>query len=215
MTSYGSTSLRVLQTASGKKLFHNPDEEQDHKYGNVVIQGGDITLNVTDDGLNAAGGMDGSGFGKRSDTFTQSGDTPSIVISGGSVSITASGDGIDANGTLEIAGGTVTVSGPTYGDTSVLDYDRSGTISGGTFVGTGASGMAQTFSNSAQGVISVNVGSQSVGTKITLADGNGTVILSHIPTLDYEIVILSSPAVKSGESYTLSVGNTTQNVIAK
>ena len=31
----------------------------------VVIQGGDITLKATDDGLNAAGGMDGSGFGIR------------------------------------------------------------------------------------------------------------------------------------------------------
>lgn len=181
----------------------------------VVIQGGDITLKATDDGLNAAGGMDGSGFGRRNDTFAASGDTPSIVISGGSVGITASGDGIDANGTLEITGGTVTVSGPTYGDTSVLDFDITGTISGGTFIGTGASGMAQTFTAGTQGVISVNVGSQSAGTKITLTDGSGDVILSHTPTLDYEIVILSSPAVKSGESYTLSVGNTAQNFTAK
>lgn len=108
----------------------------------VVIQGGEITLTATDDGLNAAGGIDGSGFGKRGDTFAQSGETPSIVISGGSVDVTAFGDGIDANGTLEITGGTVTVSGPAYGDTSVLDYDISGTITGGTFIGTGASSMA-------------------------------------------------------------------------
>lgn len=181
----------------------------------VVIQGGDITLKATDDGLNAAGGVDGSGFGRRNDTFAVSGDTPSIVISGGNVSVTASGDGIDANGTLEITGGTVIVSGPTYGDTSVLDFDITGTISGGTFIGTGASGMAQTFTAGTQGVISVNVGSQSAGTKITLTDGSGAAILSHTPTLDYEIVILSSPAVKSGESYTLSVGNTAQNFTAK
>lgn len=181
----------------------------------VLIQGGDITLKATDDGLNAAGGVDGSGFGRRSDTFTASGDTPSIVVSGGSVSMTASGDGIDANGTLEITGGTVIVSGPSYGDTAVLDFDRSGTISGGTFIGTGASSMAQTFTGSTQGVIYVSVGSQSAGTQITLTDSRGSVILSHTPELDFEIVILSSPSIQSGESYTLSVGNTTQNFTAK
>ena len=181
----------------------------------IYIQGGDITLNATDDGLNAAGGMDGSGFGRRSDTFTTSGDTSSIVISGGSVRITASADGIDANGTLEITGGTVIVSGPTFGDTAVLDFDRSGTISGGTFVGTGSASMAQTFSSSTQGVISVNAGSQNAGTKITLTDSSSSVILSHTPELDFEVVILSSPAIQPGESYTLSVGNTTQNVTAK
>ena len=181
----------------------------------IGIQGGEITLKATDDGLNAAGGMDGSGFGRRNDTFTASGDTPSIVISGGTVSITASGDGIDANGTLEITGGTVIVSGPTYGDTAVLDFDQSGAISGGTFIGTGAASMAQTFTGGTQGVIAVNVGSQSAGTKITLTDGSGSVILSHVPELDFQIVILSCPAIQSGESYTLSVGNSVQSFTAK
>ena len=181
----------------------------------VIIQGGDITLKASDDGLNAAGGMDGSGFGRRNDTFTTSGDTPSIVISGGNVSITTSGDGMDANGTLEITGGTVIVSGPTYGDTSVLDFDITGTISGGTFIGTGAASMAQTFSGSTQGVISVNVGSQSAGTQITLTDDSGNAILTHTSELDFEIVILSCPAIQPSESYTLRVGNTTQNITAK
>lgn len=181
----------------------------------VLIQGGDITLEATDDGLNAAGGMDGSGFGRRNDTFTTSGDTPSIVINGGSVSITASGDGIDANGTLEINGGAVIVSGPTYGDTAVLDFDRSGIISSGTFIGTGASSMAQTFTESTQGVICVNAGNQSAGTKITLTDGSGNVILSHTPELDFEIVILSAPQIQAGVSYTLCIGNATQTITGK
>lgn len=228
--SNGSLSIQggTLELASGDDGIH-ADETVTILSGNlritdsyegiegqhVSIQGGDITLKASDDGLNAAGGMDSSGFGRRNDTFAASGDTSGIVISGGSVSITASGDGIDANGTLEFTGGTVIVSGPTYGDTAVLDFDRSGTISGGTFIGTGSASMAQTFTGSTQGVIAVNVGSQNAGTQITLTDDSGTVILTHTPTLDYEIVILSSPSVKSGESYTLSVGNTTQNLTAK
>lgn len=181
----------------------------------VAILGGEITLTAADDGLNAAGGMDGSGFGHRGDAFAQSGDPASIVISGGSVHITASADGIDANGTLEITGGTVWVSGPTYGDTAILDFDRSGTISGGTFIGTGASSMAQTFSDSAQGVISANVGTQSAGTEITLADSDGNVILSYTPELDFTAVILSSPEIQSGERYVLNVGGSTGTFAAK
>lgn len=198
-----SGSVRITESYEGIEGQH------------LDIRGGEITLTASDDGLNAAGGNDGSGFGFRGDIFAQSGDTPGIVISGGTVYITASGDGIDANGTLEITGGTVVVCGPTYGDTSVLDFDRTGTISGGTFIGTGAATMAQTFSGSTQGVISVRVGTQPAGTQITLTDPNGTVLLSVTPELDFEIVILSAPAMQSGESYTLSIGNTVQSLTAK
>lgn len=180
----------------------------------VRIQGGDITLKATDDGLNAAGGMDGSGFGKRSDTFAVSGDTPSIVISGGTVYISASSDGIDANGIIEMTGGSVTVCGPTQGDTSILDYDASCTISGGTFIGTGASGMTRGVS-SGQGTVSVNTGTQSAGTQITLTDSSGNVILSITPDLDYNSVILSAPQIQAGASYTLCIGNTPQAITAK
>lgn len=178
----------------------------------VAVKGGNIRLVATDDGINAAGGTDESGFGGRDDMF---GGPPgmgggssdgSIVIEGGTVAIQASGDGLDANGTLEISGGYVTVTGPTQGDTSTLDFDVSGIITGGTFIGTGASGMAQTFSGSEQGVIAIRSGSQPAGTTITLTDKNGNAILSHTPTLGFQVVILSSPAMIPGESYTLTVG---------
>lgn len=180
----------------------------------IYIQGGDITLKATDDGLNAAGGMDGSGFGKRGDTFTVSGNTPSIVISGGTVYISASCDGIDANGIIEMTGGNVTVCGPTQGDTSILDYDVSCTISGGTFIGTGASGMTRGVS-SGQGTVSVSTGTQSAGTQITLTDSSGNVIASFTPALDFSSIILSAPQIQTGASYTLRIGNATQTITAK
>ena len=71
---------------------------------------------------------------------------------------------------------------------------------------TGAKMLAQTFSDSGQGVISLSVGSQSAGTKIILSDKNGNVILEHSPELSYEIVILSLPELKKGEEYHLKVG---------
>ena len=121
--------------------------------------------------------------------------------------INSSGDGMDANGTLEISGGYTIVVGPTQGDTATLDYDKSATITGGTFIGTGAQGMAQTFSDSEQGVVAISVGNQSAGTKIVLKDKSGKTIIEHSPELNFAVVILSSPNIKKGESYTLTVGS--------
>ena len=184
----------------------------------ILVSGGDVSLISTDDGLNAAGGTDASGTtGGRDGMFGGnmfSAGNGSIVISGGSIDVTASGDGLDANGTLEISGGYVVVSGPTQGDTATLDYDTSAVISGGTFIGTGASGMAQTFSDSQQGVISVSVGNQSAGTEITLTDSNGATILAYTPELSFAVVILSSPDIISGETYTITVGTTSSEFTA-
>lgn len=173
----------------------------------VLVSGGNIRLVTTDDGLNAAGGTDSSGMGgyRGNDMFGGS-SNGSIVISGGSLYVNASGDGIDANGYLEITGGCTVVVGPTIGDTATLDYDTTATISGGTFIGTGSSMMAQTFSDSLQGVIAVSVGNQSAGTQITLTDEAGNPVISHTPELDFAVVILSSPDIIKGENYTITVG---------
>ena len=189
----------------------------------INVSGGDIKLVANDDGLNAAGGTDSSGTtGGRDGMFDGMGKGPggmggmggmslssngSIVISGGTLYINSSGDGLDANGTLEISGGHTTVVGPTQGDTATLDYDKSGIITGGTFIGTGASGMAQSFSGSEQGVIAVSVGSQPAKTTITLTDSKGKEIISYAPELSFQVVILSSPDIKSGDSYTITVGS--------
>lgn len=200
----------------------------------IKVSGGDIKLVASDDGLNAAGGTDSSGYGgtRGNDQFGggrggmaggmpegMGGNTPgamgggpssngSIVISGGKLYINSSGDGIDANGTLEISGGYTIVVGPTQGDTATLDYDKSATITGGTFIGTGASGMAQTFSDSKQGVVAVSVGNQSAGTQITLKDSNGNTLITHEPELSFAVVILSSPDIRKGETYEIHVGST-------
>ena len=138
----------------------------------------------------------------------------SIVISGGSLQINASGDGIDANGSVTISGGYTVVTGPTQGDTATLDYDVSAVITGGTFIGTGASGMAQTFSDSEQGVVSVSTGSQSAGTAVTLADQEGNTLITCTPEESFQVVILSSPDLVSGETYTITIGDASAEVEA-
>ena len=223
----------IFEIASGDDAFHadetltitsgtvNITESYEGLEGlHINVFGGDITLVASDDGLNAAGGTDQSGFGGMRGNDQFGGSRPngmggmgsgnsvgSITISGGTIHITASGDGIDANGTLTISGGYTTVCGPTKGDTATLDFDVSAVITGGTFIGTGASGMAQTFSDSEQGVIAVSVGNQSAGTQITLTDLDGNVVISHVPELSFGVVILSSPDIIKGETYTITVGS--------
>jgi len=188
----------------------------------IDVQGGDIKLKASDDGLNAAGGTDQSGTTGGRDGMFGGGGKPggmgghvglssnsngSIKVSGGNLYINSSGDGMDANGTLEISGGYTIVVGPTQGDTATLDYDKSATITGGTFIGTGAQGMAQTFSDSKQGVVALRVGNQSAGTNITLKDKSGNTIIEYAPELSFAVVILSSPDIVSGEAYTITVGS--------
>ena len=190
----------------------------------IDVRGGDIKLKASDDGLNAAGGTDQSGTeGGRDGMFGGGGkggrpggggfggmsgnSNGSIKVSGGNLYINSSGDGMDANGTLGISGGYTVVVGPTQGDTATLDYDTSAIITGGTFIGTGAAGMAQSFSDSGQGVIALQVGNQSAGTQIVLKDKNGNTVLEHTPELNFAVVILSSPELAKGETYTITVGS--------
>lgn len=210
----------------------------------LIVAGGKISLEASDDGLNAAGGMDSSGMGgnfggdfgggrpggRPGERPMDGADMPvemmaggmmsvgngSIVIKGGELYIKASGDGIDANGTLEITGGAVTICGPTRGDTATLDFDKTGTISGGTFIGTGASGgMAQTFSTSPQGIISVSVGNQSAGTTIIIKDSDGKELLNYAPVLDFGLIIFSHENLVKGDSYDITVGDYSTTFTAK
>ena len=91
-----------------------------------------------------------------------------VTVSGGTIRIDAGGDGIDSNGDLNVSGGETYVSGPTSDGDSALDYDGAATVTGGTIVAAGYSGMAQNFgSDSTQGsTYTVTMGDQS--TDVTL-----------------------------------------------
>ncbi|MGH1506201.1 MAG: carbohydrate-binding domain-containing protein [Acidimicrobiales bacterium] len=84
---------------------------------NITINGGDITLYASDDGINAAVG-DIAG-----DVF--------INVNGGTIDVTVGSgdtDGFDSNGTLSITDGDITVTAPT----SSFDVDGTAEFTGGT-----------------------------------------------------------------------------------
>ena len=182
----------------------------------VDIVGGHISIIASDDGVNAAGGNDQSGFqpgfpGGSNDAF-RSDAACYIQISGGTLMVNAGGDGLDSNGNITVTGGLAYVSGSTSSADSALDYDGTGTITGGSIILTGSSGMAQNFgSASTQGSILVNFNSTSTA-PVTIAGSDGNAILTYQPPKTYNSVVVSAPSLTTGSTYSLTACGQTRNI---
>ena len=74
--------------------------------------------------------------------------------------------------------------------------------------------MAQSFSASNQAVIAVRASAQAGNNEICLTDDSGKELIRHTPALGYDVVILSSPELVKGQSYTLQIGAVTNPVTA-
>lgn len=183
---------------------------------NVNISGGYVSVVTSDDGLNAGGGVDGSGFGGRGgeSSYTGAGNA-AIHISGGEVYVNARGDGLDSNGSLYITGGTVYVNGPEESVNGTLDFDGVASVTGGTVVTTGPNSWLQNFGQeSTQGSILCTFGSgHGEGTLITLVDNaTGATLVSYTAVKNFQSVILSTPELAVGGSYTVTAGDESQVV---
>ena len=105
----------------------------------------------------------------------------------------------------------MTVTGPTNSGNGALDYNGSAKITGGTLVALGMSGMAQNMSEATQGSIMVNFNATYTGT-VTVTDSNGNEILSYKSDKYFNSIVVSSPDLKKGETYTISIGDIYQTV---
>ena len=162
----------------------------------ILVSGGTVLLNASDDGFNAS---DGSDQGARGDAVDAS-----LEISGGYVYVNANGDGLDSNGKMIISGGTVLVDGPTNDGNSALDSNNGITVSGGFLLAVGSSGMAEYPDEASQNVIVMTLDSyQEANTLVTLCDGDGKEVLSFAPTKKFNSIVFSSDALETGKTYTL------------
>lgn len=174
---------------------------------NIVIDGGTILIQANDDGLNASS-ESSSGTG---DPFSVD-DSCMITINGGSITIDANGDGIDSNGSLLVTGGEIYVTGPASNGDSALDYDGNATITGGIFVATGYSGMAQNFgSDSTQGSMLVTLSGTTSDT-VSLLDADGKELLSYSPGKAYNCVVFSCPEITEDGTYTVTAGSDSASI---
>lgn len=179
----------------------------------ITISGGSITVTASDDGLNAAGGSDASGQNGRQDAFAAD-ENAFITISGGNITVSADGDGVDSNGDLTVSGGALYVNGPTSSGDGALDYNGTAAVTGGTVIAAGASGMAEGFGDtSTQYSFLVNLpASVAGGTALSIADGSGKTLATYTPSKAYQSVCVSLPALKKGETYTITAGEQSTTV---
>ncbi len=152
---------------------------------NITMNSGTVVSTTTDDGFNAAGGADGSGStspgGWGGGMGSTSGGNYSLNLKGGFALVsTASGDhdGFDSNGSLTVSGGIHVTNGQ-----DAFDCDGTMSYTGGVYVknvGSQMGGMGGMGGSSSM-TESVNVStSVSAGTRVTLCDGSGNIIVSFI-----------------------------------
>ena len=171
---------------------------------NIIINGGTIHVVASDDGLNAAGGNDGSStFGGWPGSATGN---ATITFTGGYIYVNSKGDGVDANGSISMSGGTVIVSGPTDSGNGPLDYDSTFTMTGGQFVAAGSSGMAQNISSSSTQYGVLIYFSSTLTSLIRISDASGGEVITFKPEKSYQCLLVCSPNLKSGQTYSIYTG---------
>ncbi len=174
----------------------------------IEINGGNISLVASDDGINVSGGNDSSSIGGRmgQNNFSQIGNSnQKLVINGGTVKVNSTGDGLDANGAIYISGGNVFVEGPTSSGNGALDYDSECVVTGGKIIIYGAVGMWQNPSNTSTQYVLTFQNTGNAGDKVVLKDSNGNEISSFTTSKSYGALSISSSKIQKGETYTLYV----------
>jgi hypothetical protein len=181
----------------------------------ITISDGNFYIVSSDDGLNCAGGNDGSGFEGPGGGFTPAaGGDYALYIDGGYLAMYAQGDGLDSNGAIEMTGGTVLVHGPTSDWNGALDMG-SFDITGGLLVAVGSSGMAESPSaSSTQYSVLLNFSEKDAGTLFHIETSAGEEILTFRPAKRYESVVFSSPALSNGSSYTVYSGGSATGTLS-
>lgn len=160
-----------------------------HTNGNLSICGGTYTLSTGDDGMHADG---------------------ADQVYGGEITIKTCYEGIKGQN-MEISGGTIDITASDDGN-GALDYNGTATITGGTLVAAGMSGMEQNFgSDSTQGSLMMNLTDNQSG-EITLEDADGNTLVSYTPMREYNSVVISCAELSDGSTYTIHTGENSREV---
>lgn len=196
-------------TASGKLTVSDGTVNVNKSYEGleateIEINGGDLSIISSDDGINTAGGSDSS---SSEGPWGSSSDDSKLTINGGNVYVNANGDGLDSNGSIYVTGGTVIVEGSTANDNGALDKGDGQncvlSVTGGTVLAIGASGMAINFDSGTQCSALVSI-SGNAGDAISVDDGSG---FTYTATKNFDCAVYTSPSMSQGSTYTMTAGS--------
>lgn len=172
----GQTQVRLEGTGDGTEGIESK--------GEIHIEAGTVESYSYDDAINAAG---------------------NLYVNGGYVYAHSSGnDGIDANKNLYLNGGVVIAEGAGGAECGIDAAEQyKAYVNGGTVVAIGG-GLQPIDSSSKQASIAI---SASAGQTVGLLDGTTAILAYKTPSQTAgTALMLSSPTLKSGNSYTLRAG---------
>jgi len=139
-----------------------------------------------------------------------------LIINGGDIECSAGDDCYDANGNMILNGGTikgVKENGSVTGPNSVFDPDGSLTIGeNATIIAAARSGFEQNTTLSQNTITLYTDKQHSSGDAIQLISAGGDVIAEYTPAAAYSAIVIASPKITIGETYTVKIGDETHNV---
>ena len=191
-----------------------------NEHGVLTITGGDIMVRTSGnnaEGIESKGTLDITDgtvlVSAHDDAINSSGD---LTISGGTVvAVGTNNDGIDANGDMYLKGGTLIAMGAGGAEAGIdINEQKKLYISGTKIFGIGGR-FDGSLGSTTQGIITTT-GSISANGTVTISNGSTTLATFTMPPYSYNngSIIISTPGLSNGSSYTLSLGNSSQTVTA-
>jgi hypothetical protein len=189
-------------------------------YGVLQISGGDIMIRTSGnnaEGMESKGTLEISGgtvlVYAHDDAINSTGD---LTISGGTVvAVGTNNDGIDANGDMYLKGGTLIACGASGAEAGIdINEQKKLYISGGYIFGIGGR-FDGNLGSTTQGIISTT-GSISANGTVSVSNSSKTLYTFTMPPVSYSnsAILISTPDLNSGSSYTLTSGNNSASVTA-
>lgn len=190
-------------------------------YGVLKISGGDIMIRTSGnnaEGMESKGTLDITGgtllVYAHDDAINSTGD---MTISGGTtVAVGTNNDAIDANGNMYLKGGTIIACGANGAEAGIdINEQKKLYISGGYIFAIGGR-VDGNLGSTTQGIISAT-GSVSANSSISVSNGSKTLFTFTMPPVSYSgsnVMIISTPDLSSGSTYTLTAGSSSASVTA-
>ena len=217
-------NLPAAYTSSPKGMKIGNKEENGSTtttYGILKISGGDIMVRTKGnnaEGIESKGTFDVTGgtilVYAHDDALNS---TDDMTISGGTVvAVGTNNDAIDANGNMYLKGGTIIACGANGAEAGIdINEQKKLYITGGNIFSIGGR-VDGNLGSTTQGIINAS-GSLSANSTVSVSNSSKTLCSFTMPPVSYtgnNVIIISSPELTSGSSYTLKAGSSSTSVTA-
>lgn len=214
-------NLPSAYTSSPKGMKIGSKDENDVAYGGpLVISGGDIMVRTSGnnaEGIESKGTLEVSGgtvlVYAHDDAINSTSD---LTISGGTVvAVGTNNDGIDSNGDMYLKGGTLIACGASGAEAGIdINEQKKLYITGGYIFGIGGR-IDGNLGSTTQGIITTT-GSITANGTVSVSNSSKTLYTFNMPPISYNsgTMLISTPDLSSGSSYTLKSGSSSTTVTA-